>query len=228
MRLSYMRRKIWLTLPLALLLGFSLLALNLSIKKKLVKKQVKAAKIEVSDSLREGDIIFQVNVEGQGKAIQLATKSKYTHVGVLMKQEAGWYVYEAVQPVCKTPLKAFIASGDSGHYVIMRLKMADSLLSMDKLARMKTYLIAQLGKDYDPYFNWSDSAMYCSELVWKCYRKAEISLSDLRKLKSYNLSHPLVREILSERYGKKIPMEEKVVSPGDLYNSTLLIKVSEG
>lgn len=223
-----MRRKIWLTLPLALLVGFSLLALNLSIKKKLVKRQGKATAVEVSDSLKEGDIIFQVNVEGQGKAIQLATKSKYTHVGVLMKQDAGWYVYEAVQPVCKTPLKAFIASGDSGHYIIMRHRNADSLLSMDKLAMMKTYLIAQLGKDYDPYFDWSDSTMYCSELVWKCYRKAGISLSDLRKLKSYDLGHPLVKEILKERYGKKIPMEEKVVSPGDLYNSPLLRLVSEG
>jgi hypothetical protein len=224
-----MRKKIWITLPLALMVGFSLLALNFSIRKSIIKSHTKVEPAKPSlDSLHDGDLIFQVSVEGQGKAVQLATKSKFTHIGILIKLEAGWYVYEAVQPVCKTPLKAFIAMGDSSYYVIKRLKGSDSLLNMDKIAMMKTYLNSQLGKDYDPYFNWSDTALYCSEYVWKCYRKMGISLCETNLLKTYDLTHPVVKNIMSQRYGKKVPLNEKVVSPGDIYASDLLYKVAEG
>ena len=33
--------------------------------------------------LKTGDILFITSSGGQGKAIQLATKSKYTHVGIV-------------------------------------------------------------------------------------------------------------------------------------------------
>lgn len=222
-----MRNKIWITFPLTLMVGFSLLALNISIKKTLNKSNSGLVSATADgDVLKDGDVIFQIQTEGQGKAIQLATKSEYTHTGVLMQHDGQWYVYEAVQPVCKTPLKAFIATGDSGIYVIKRLKKSDSLLNMDKVATMKTYLIAQIGKNYDPYFNWSDSALYCSELVWKCYRKAGISLCTTRQLKSYDLTSTAVKAVMKERYGNKIPMKEKVVSPGDIFNSDLLETVN--
>lgn len=219
-----MHKKILLTVTGVLAIGFSLLALNIGIKKRLSQKAFKV-EATASDSLKDGDIIFQISVDGQGEAIQLATKSVYTHVGVLFNVDGQWQVYEAVQPVKRTPLSVFVAEGDSSKYVIKRLVQADSLLSMDKKAAMKTFLNAQLNKNYDPYFNWKDDAMYCSELVWKCYRKAGIELSALRTLKSYDLSSPVVKAIMKERYGKKIPYDEKVVSPGDIFASGKLFEV---
>lgn len=219
-----MHKKILLTVSGVLAIGFSLLALNIGIKKRLSQKAYKV-EATASDSLKDGDIVFQISVDGQGEAIQLATKSVYTHVGVLFNIDGQWQVYEAVQPVKRTALSVFIAESDSSKYVIKRLVQGDSLLSMDKKAAMKTFLNAQLNKNYDPYFNWKDDAMYCSELVWKCYRKAGIELSALRTLKSYDLSSPVVKAIMKERYGKKIPYEEKVVSPGDIFDSGKLFEV---
>jgi hypothetical protein len=43
----------------------------------------KKTKQQGGPALKSGDIIFIVNPAGQGKAIQLATKSKYTHVGIV-------------------------------------------------------------------------------------------------------------------------------------------------
>lgn len=221
-----MHKRILLTVPVVMMIGFSLFALNVGIKRSLVKSaKNKKVKTEM-DTLRDGDIIFQTNVSGQGKAIQLATKSKYTHVGILMKQDGAWYVYEAVQPVSKTPLEVFIEEGDSGKYIIKCLSGSDTLLRMDEMARMKTYLTSQLGKDYDPYFNWTDSALYCSELVWKAYRKIGVEICELRRLKSFHLESKLVKQTMRERYGDKVPYEEKVVSPGDIFESSRLITVS--
>ena len=35
--------------------------------------------------IKEGDIIFQTSTSSQSKAIQLATHSKYSHVGIIFK-----------------------------------------------------------------------------------------------------------------------------------------------
>ena len=66
-------------------------------------------------SYKDGDIIFQTTSGATGKAIQLATHSKYNHCGVLFFENNEWIVYEAVQPVRKTSLKDFESRGKRLH-----------------------------------------------------------------------------------------------------------------
>jgi len=58
--------------------------------------------------LQTGDIIFQSSKSGQSLAVQLATHSRYSHVGMIIKHEGSLQVIEAVQPVMITPLKQWI------------------------------------------------------------------------------------------------------------------------
>jgi len=174
-------------------------------------------------NFKDGDIIFQSSTKGQGLAIQIATGSKYSHVGLLFKEGSKFYVYEAVQPVKKTELKEWIARGDHQAYVVKRLKEGDKILNAEKITQLKSECSKHLGKNYDLYFEWSDDKMYCSELVWKVYKKAtSIELGKLQKLKEFNLTNPVVQTKLKERYGEHIPMEEKVISPGAIFESNLL------
>lgn len=189
-------------------------------------KEVKAAATAKSLELKEGDLIFQSTSGGQGRAIQIATGSQYSHVGIILKKGKELMVYEAVQPVKTTPFKKFIARGDNSHYVIKRLKRRDELLSAKDLASMKSVGEKQLGKDYDLYFEWSDKKMYCSELVWKIYKEgAGLEIGKLQKLKEFNLDSPIVQYKLKERYGNNIPYHENVISPAALYESELLEEV---
>ena len=55
--------------------------------------------------LKDGDIIFQTTQSSQSKAIQLATHSRYSHVGIVYFDKRQPMVLEAVQPVRVTPLK---------------------------------------------------------------------------------------------------------------------------
>jgi len=83
------------------------------------------------------------------------------------------------------------------------------------------------GKDYDLYFNWSDDKVYCSELVWKIYKEASgLEIGKLQKLKEFDLSNPIVINKMRERYGDKIPLEETVISPSQVFESELLYTVS--
>jgi len=116
--------------------------------------------------LQEGDIIFQTSLSAQSRAIQLATHSPYSHMGIVFRSANGWHVLEAVQPVKYTPLEKWIQRGKDAHYVVKRLK-DPSVLTPEVLGRMKTAGKAMLAKPYDLAFSWSDDKIYCSELVWK-------------------------------------------------------------
>lgn len=176
-----------------------------------------------TDIFQDGDIIFQTSQSAQSKAIQAATHSKYSHCGIIYKEGNDYFVFEAVQPVKKTPLDEWINRGKDGLYAVRRLKDADRILTPQTLTKMKAAAKAMTGKNYDLYFEWSDNRIYCSELVWKIYKDGTgLELGHLQELKDFDLSNPVVKAKLQERYGHNIPMDEKVISPADVYESELL------
>lgn len=177
---------------------------------------------------QNGDIIFQTSQSGQSKAIQLATHSKYSHVGIIYKNGDQYFVYEAIQPVSLTPFNKWIARGDDEHYVVKRLKNSATVLTPEALAEMRKVGEKFKNKNYDLYFEWSDDKIYCSELVWKIYKEAtNIEIGNLEQLKDFDLSNDLVKQKMKERYGDKIPYNEKVISPTAIFNSNQLTTVFE-
>lgn len=195
------------------------------------KQRLENAKTEVNklvddDEIKNGDLIFQTSLSGQSKAIQLATKSEYSHCGLIYKEGNSFYVLEAVQPVKQTPLDKWIARGQDGQYVIKRLKNADQVLTPAILKKMKQVGNHFKGKKYDLTFEWSDDKIYCSELIWKIYQRATgIEIGKLEKLSDFDLTNEVVDKKMKERYGDKIPKDEIVISPAAIFNSKLLTTV---
>jgi uncharacterized protein YycO len=186
------------------------------------------SKKNLEDSIRNGDIIFQTSLSSQSKAIQLATNSKYSHVGIIYENNDQFFVYEAVQPVKLTPLDEWISRGKDGHFVIKRLKDAEDILTPDVLTKMKKVGEKFNGKNYDIYFEWSDEKIYCSELVWKIYKEAtNIEIGKLEELADFDLSNDIVKQKMRERYGDDVPLNEKVISPASMFISDKLITVKE-
>ena len=176
--------------------------------------------------IKNGDLIFQTSLSSQSKAIQLATKSAFSHCGIIFQDGSNWYVFEAVQPVKRTPLNKWIARGKGGKYVIKRLKNADQVLTPATLQKMKQVGNQLLGKNYDLTFEWSDNKIYCSELIWKVYQRgAGIEIGKLEKLRNFDLTAPAVKKKMKERYGNNIPLDETVISPAAIFDSELLTTV---
>lgn len=174
---------------------------------------------------RDGDIIFHASRSTQSRAVQAATHSRYSHMGLVLVRAGKPVVLEAVQPVKYTPLAQWQARGEGGHYVVKRLKAP---LPDDAGARLQREATRYLGKPYDLTFEWSDKRIYCSELVWKLYRDAlGIELAPLARLDSFDLSHPAVRAKLKERYGARVPLAEPVIAPSALFAAPLLEAVAE-
>lgn len=180
----------------------------------------------IGKDLHNGDLIFQTSQSAQSQAIQLATKSKYSHCGIIYKEDGKWFVFEAIQPVQRTSLDQWIARGKDSHYVVKRLKNADEVLTEANFTKMKAAAEKMGDKDYDLYFEWSDDRIYCSELIWKIYKEGTgIEIGKLQELKDFDLSNPAVKAKLKERYGNTIPKHEKVISPAAMFESQLLYTV---
>lgn len=57
---------------------------------------------------------------------------------------------------------------------------------------------------------------------WKLHQRG---LERLQHLRDFDLSPPAVRAKLHERYGRRLPLNETVISPVSLFNSAELVTV---
>ena len=172
-----------------------------------------------------GDMVFQQSRSAQSLAIQQATRSPYSHMGMIVTRQGKPYVLEAAARVSYTPLSQWTAQGERGHYVVKRLRDTSLLTpqARDQLAKTGAEYV---GKPYDLVFAWSDEQIYCSELVWKIYQRAlGVKVGALAPLKSFDLASPAVRAKMQERYGKNIPWDEPIISPAAMYESDQLVTV---
>ena len=175
---------------------------------------------------QNGDIIFHTSKSSQCLAIQKATKSKYSHMGIIYLKQGTPFVFEAVGPVKFTPLRDWVARGKGKHYVVKRLANAGEVITTEAVNRMVEVGELFEDKPYDLYFEWSDDRIYCSELVWKVYKRAlNLEIGELQTMAEFDLSDPLVQKKIRERFGNSVPKEETVISPAAIFASNLWITV---
>jgi hypothetical protein len=149
-------------------------------------------------------------------------------MGIVYLRDDKPFVFEAVQPVKLTPLDEWTARGERQQFVAKRLRDPDSRLTAETLRNMRAAGEQLAGKDYDPYFEWSDERIYCSELVWKIFeRGAGIELGARQTIADFDLSHPAVQQKLKERYGDRVPLDEVGrLAGGDLHRGGFGNRVS--
>jgi uncharacterized protein YycO len=184
-----------------------------------------AAVGQAREALRDGDIVFHSSRSAQSAAIERATKSQYSHMGVVIHRDGKPFVYEAIATVRYTPLAKWVARGDGGEYVVKRLKAG---LSAAQTRSLRAAASAFEGKPYDLYFEWSNDRIYCSELVWKMYERAlGIEIGGRQKLREFDLTDELVKAKMRERYGSRVPLDEPVISPAAMFDSNWLVIVPQ-
>lgn len=187
----------WLML---LLLSVSLLA-----------RTAVAAPQPLEGKLRTGDLVFQTSRSRQSVAIQAATNSPLSHVGLVEVTPAGVFVVEAVQPVQRVPFARWKARGVKGRILVLRPEQLPEKQRVAAVAEAKRHL----GKPYDWRFGWGDEALYCSELARKAYTKAAgVDYGRMERLGSLDVKK--LGPALRERYGGKVPLDLELITPSSL------------
>ena len=167
--------------------------------------------------VREGDVIFQTSQSSQSPLIQIATRSKITHCGIIVMRKDKPYVLETLNTLVLTPLDKFIARGKDGKYWLKR---------SDK-ENIKIDYSAYLGKKYDLAFSFDNNIYYCSELVYDIYKnQLGIELCKPKKVDDYLiLCADRLPQIKSAMKKRGISKEQYVVAPVDIFESKHLKSV---
>lgn len=150
-------------------------------------------------------------------------------MGVFFKVSGRAFVFEAVNPVRKTPLETWIAHGRGRRYAVKRLRAAESTLTADAIGKMQKLGRSWLGRPYDLRFQWDDGSLYCSELVFKLFdRGASVRLGKLERAADMNLNDPLVQKAVKKRFtGVEFNPNEVVVTPDSIFNDDQLVDVTQ-
>lgn len=171
-----------------------------------------------------GDLIFISNPNVPDKLMQAITKTKFSHVGIVVKEKGRPMVYYTANVVKKVTVPEFLALSVNGKYEVMRIK--DTIM----IAGLNNFFVEEakklLGNAYDTKFSWLDKEMYNTELVWKIYKRAtQIELCEAKLFDKIEINDTIVKRKIKLQMGDSIPAFTKLVSPNDLYNSTYLTKI---
>lgn len=179
--------------------------------------------------LEEGDIIFQESFSKQAPFIKLATDSRWSHVGIAMKEKGKWVVYEAIQPTSKTPLYSFIFRYPNRPVIDIKRLQRNAKLTFDNNKDVvRKYLQTQVKRKvpYDLLFEWGDNKLYCSEYVYKALRQIGLRVGEIELVKDLpGYEDPKVLALARYRWNKlkKTPFDikewevEQILTPASMY-----------
>jgi len=176
--------------------------------------------------LRDGDVVFQTSQAVIGPALEIALQSNVTHCGVVFYENDTAFVYEAVGPVRKVPFDEWTRIGKDSLFCVKRLEDDDSAMSHAVRDSMLSIFSGLEGRPYDITFQWSDSMIYCSELVYKMYKRgAGIELGKVERFGDFNLENDTVQYFIKMYFREEPNLEEPVVTPVSLYEDRNLVTV---
>ena len=194
---------------LVVILGIILL-LFVSLFGQMVMESITAQTASIK-SVKEGDVIFQTSKSQQSPLIQIATRSKITHCGIIIMKDGKPYVLETLKTLVVTPLDKFIARGEGGKYWLKRSNKEN----------IKIKYGSYLGKPYDLAFKFDNGKFYCSELIYDIYKnQLGIELCEPKKVSDYLIlgtdKMPQIEKAMKKR---GITKEQYAVAPVDIFES---------
>jgi hypothetical protein len=171
--------------------------------------------------LEPGDLVLGNTRSSQSRAIQAATRSPWSHVGIVEVARDGTYVVEAIGRVSRTPWAGFRRRA-GGRVLVLRPRAVDPAARARAVAEAKRFL----GRPYDPLFGWGDDRIYCSELVVKAYeRGAGVALGKRQRVGDLHLAG--LEPAICARWGR-VPRDLVLVTPASIAEDPKLERVYEG
>jgi hypothetical protein len=184
-------------------LGVCLVVLGLSV----------SAPARAAEPLPEnGDIVLETSRSQQSAAIQWASRSRWSHVGIVERDGDRVAVIEALGTVSRTPWQAWTRRARrGGPTLVLRAREVPSARRAAAVAEARRFL----GRRYDARFGWGDDRIYCSELVVKAYQRgAGVTLGRMERLGDLRLTG--IERALELRWGGPIPRDLRLVTPASI------------
>lgn len=173
--------------------------------------------------LAEGDLLFCA--KQSNNPITDVTQGigglKIDHVAIFHRVGERAYALEAIhRGVCLTPIDSFLARREQ----VLAARLRDTVGVAQSVDRALKFL----GRPYDFNFMPDDSAVYCSELVQKCYRYKNGELVFKPIPMSFHDKTGKITRYWKDYYarqGLQVPEGEPGSNPGDLSRSEAVVVI---
>lgn len=170
---------------------------------------------------QSGDVIFQSFPHSPlTDTIESVSLSPFSHCGLVIKRGSKVVVCEAIGPVQDTPLDAWIKRGRNQAFAVYRLNDSYAAKIEGFVQAAETFR----GRPYDIHYAFDDERIYCSELVFKAFKKSVgEDLGLVKRLGDLNWrpNEAFIRKI--ENGG--LPLEREMITPQDLSEAKQLHQV---
>lgn len=162
--------------------------------------------------LRAGDIVFQDSGSRQGRVIREVTASPWSHVGVVLPHDGSLHVLEAISPVSWTPLADWMHRA-RGDVLVRRLPRPLRVAEVERLVEVGARMV---GRPYDARFEWGETRLYCSELVFLLFERAlDMRVVEPQRWRDLDLG-PRGRALARRRLGRQPRADGRLVTPSAL------------
>jgi hypothetical protein len=197
--------------------------------------------------LKSGDILFiRSNSGPRADSIAAITKAPLTHCGIVIKEGQSTIVYEGAgkpgdyKDVAKWQKYESTEKGKAPPVPLHAIYVRRYTGSLEgKLADLARRAKELHDTPYDKAFAWNNrhansgkEYIYCSELIWKAFHDAVgVDLGAPHPLKDYLAGTQEEKEralaAFKEYLGPNYNLEEKVISPVDVFMSDKLVAVTD-
>lgn len=156
-----------------------------------------------------------------------ARQIDYTHVGIALCANGADSVLEAsTEGVRTVALKDFLAEAGSihGRPAVVAMRLRDTSGLAVSLLRARTCL----GLPYDYSFRPDNGRLYCSELVWESYRRADgtpVFPARPMNFRAEDGTMPRYWVALFEKLGEPIPEGEPGTNPNEMARDPQLVEI---
>jgi hypothetical protein len=150
--------------------------------------------------LKRGDIVFQTSSSNQSLAILLASRSKFSHMGIVdFESDGKAVVLEASATARATPLASWVKRGVGGRVAAYRMRG----LTAEQAGKAAQAARSYFGRKYDLFFFDGDDELYCSEFVFLAFRNgAGLNLGQYQSVGSLDLDNFASRKVIAARWQK--------------------------
>ena len=163
---------------------------------------------------QQGDILLQHVPSYLCSVVADVTSSWYSHCGLIVYRQGKPYVLEAIGTVRYTPIRDWLGRGVFGWFTQIRVKG----LAKGHLAKVVAEAEKMLGRPYDIQYELDDRKIYCSELVYKAFRRgARIETGKRQRLR--DLKWRPHEKFIRHLAGGVLPLAREMVTPQSLKDS---------
>jgi hypothetical protein len=145
---------------------------------------------------QNGDLIFQTSESKQSWPIMWASKSVYSHVGIIEVIGNRKFVIEAISPVSRTDLNSWISRGRFSRFSIYRFKGLNEKQGLKVVAEAKKYL----GRPYDIFFSFKNNSIYCSELAYLAFKGIQKEVGHVQRISDIDADNWFVKYLAKQRW----------------------------